>query len=110
MGKFSLKVLLLLSMGHLTVDIYQGALPAVLPFLRHRLGIDYTTAGYILIMSNLASSILQPIFGFYSDKKEKAILLPVGLLCAGCVLLIFIALEKLWYRFRMNRVEEKCLS
>ncbi len=34
----------------------------------------------------------------------------IGLLCAGCVLLIFIALEKLWYRFRMNRVEEKCLS
>ncbi|MBA4418217.1 MAG: MFS transporter [Syntrophus sp. (in: bacteria)] len=84
MGKFNLKVLLLLSMGHLTVDIYQGALPAVLPFLRQRLGIDYTTAGYILVMSNMASSILQPIFGFYSDRKEKAILLPIGLLCAGC--------------------------
>ncbi|MBP9560820.1 MAG: MFS transporter, partial [Syntrophorhabdaceae bacterium] len=29
------------------------------------------------------SSILQPLFGFYSDKKEKAILLPIGLLAAG---------------------------
>jgi FSR family fosmidomycin resistance protein-like MFS transporter len=84
MGKFSLKVLLILSMGHLTIDIYQGALPAVLPFLRQKLGIDYTTAGYILMMSNFASSVLQPLFGFYSDKKEKPILLPIGLLCAGC--------------------------
>lgn len=81
--KFNLKVLVLLSFGHLVVDIYQGALPAVLPFLKERLTLTYTMAGFILIMSNFASSILQPLFGFYSDKKEKAILLPVGLICAG---------------------------
>jgi FSR family fosmidomycin resistance protein-like MFS transporter len=81
--RFNLKVLVLLSFGHLVVDIYQGALPAALPFLRDRLGLTYTMAGLILITSNFASSILQPLFGFYSDKKEKAILLPVGLVCAG---------------------------
>lgn len=83
MKKFNLKVLLLLSFGHLTVDIYQGALPAILPFLKEKLSLTYTMAGFVLVMANFASSILQPLFGFYSDKKEKAILLPVGLLCAG---------------------------
>jgi len=82
-SKFNLKILLLLSTGHCVVDIYQGALPAVLPFLKDELGLTYTVAGVILIMANITSSILQPVFGFLSDKKEKAFLLPTGVLAAG---------------------------
>lgn len=83
MGKFNFKVLLLLSCGHMVVDIYQGAVPAVLPFLKQNLGLSYTVAGTILIISNVASSVIQPLFGFLSDKKEKAYLLPLGALLAG---------------------------
>ena len=83
MKQFNLKVLVILSLGHLTVDIYQGALPAVLPFLKDNLGLSYTMTGFILMVSNFTSSILQPVFGFFSDKKEKAVLLPIGLLFAG---------------------------
>lgn len=82
-NKFNLKVLLLLSLGHCVTDIYQGALPAILPFLKVRLDLSYTTAGAILIASNLASSVVQPVFGYYSDRKEKPLLLPFGCLCAG---------------------------
>src|SRR5512135_1428516 len=83
MKKFNLKVLLLLSMGHCMTDIYQGALPAALPFLKDKLSLTYTTAGFILVASNLASSVVQPIFGYYSDRKEKPFLLPLGCLSAG---------------------------
>jgi FSR family fosmidomycin resistance protein-like MFS transporter len=83
MSKFNLKVLLLLSTGHCVVDIYQGALPVVLPFLKNKLDLTYTMAGVVMIMANMTSSILQPLFGFFSDKKEKAFLLPLGAFCAG---------------------------
>jgi len=83
MGKFNFKVLLLLSSGHMVVDIYQGALPAILPFLKDSLGLSYTLAGVILIVANISSSVIQPIFGMLSDKKEKAFLLPLGALLAG---------------------------
>lgn len=83
MGKFNLKVLLLLSCGHMVVDTYQGALPAVLPFLKDNLNLSYTLAGVILIVANITSSIIQPLFGMLSDKKEKAFLLPLGALLAG---------------------------
>ena len=83
MGRFNLKVLLILSLGHMVTDIYQGALPATLPFLKEKLGLTYTMTGVILMIANFTSSILQPLFGFYSDKKEKAALLPIGLLAAG---------------------------
>jgi len=82
-GRFNLKVLIILSLGHMVTDIYQGALPATLPFLKDKLGLTYTMTGVILMVANFTSSILQPLFGFYSDKKEKAALLPIGLLAAG---------------------------
>jgi FSR family fosmidomycin resistance protein-like MFS transporter len=83
MPKFNLKVLLLLSCGHMVTDLYQGALPATLPFLKQNLGLSYTTTGFIMIMANFTSSILQPLFGYISDKKEKAFLLPLGVFAAG---------------------------
>lgn len=83
MGRFNLKVLIILSLGHMVTDIYQGALPATLPFLKDKLSLTYTMTGVILMVANFTSSILQPLFGFYSDKKEKAALLPIGLLAAG---------------------------
>jgi len=80
---FNLKILLLLSFGHLVTDIYQGALPAILPYLKDKLALSYTLAGVLLMAANFTSSILQPVFGHLSDKKEKAWLLPVGCLAAG---------------------------
>jgi FSR family fosmidomycin resistance protein-like MFS transporter len=83
MRKFNLKVLLILSLGHLVVDIYQGALPAILPFLKEKLELSYAMTGMILMASSFTSSILQPVFGYISDKKAMAYLLPLGLLAAG---------------------------
>lgn len=83
MAKFNLPVLMFLSCGHMVVDLYQGALPAVLPFIKENLGLSYTVTGAILIIANITSSIVQPMFGFLSDKKEKAFLLPMGAFLAG---------------------------
>jgi FSR family fosmidomycin resistance protein-like MFS transporter len=83
MKKFNLRALLLLSSGHMVCDLYQGALPAILPFLKDHLGLSYTMTGFIMIVANFASSILQPVFGMLSDKKEKGFLLPAGVLAAG---------------------------
>ena len=81
--KLNLKVLLVLSFGHLVTDIYQGALPALLPFLKARLSLSYALAGAILMMATFTSSVMQPLFGYLSDRKEKLILLPLGCLAAG---------------------------
>lgn len=80
---FNLKILLVLSFGHLATDICQSALPAILPFLKTKLALSYAMAGVIMLASNVTSSVIQPLFGYLSDQKEKAFLLPVGCLCAG---------------------------
>ena len=76
MRKFNLKILLLLSLGHLVTDIYQGALPTILPFLKDNLALSYTMTGIILIVGNFTSSLIQPLFGYLSDIREKQFLLP----------------------------------
>jgi MFS transporter, FSR family, fosmidomycin resistance protein len=79
----NLKILLVLSFGHLVTDIYQGSLPAILPLLKAKLSLSYTMAGIVLMTANFSSSILQPLFGYFSDQKAKAPLLPLGCLTAG---------------------------
>jgi hypothetical protein len=56
----NLKILFLLSLTHLITDINQGAVPALLPFLKEALGLSYTAAGMVLLTSNLTSSISNP--------------------------------------------------
>jgi MFS transporter, FSR family, fosmidomycin resistance protein len=79
----NLKMLLVLSFGHLATDVCQSALPAILPFLKAKLLLSYAMTGVIMMASNITSSVIQPLFGYWSDQKEKAFLLPLGCLFAG---------------------------
>ena len=79
-----MKYLLLLSAGHFFVDLNQGALPAMLPFLIAAGGLTYAQAGGLSFAAAITSSVTQPIFGFLADKMSKIWLLPFGVLLAGC--------------------------
>lgn len=79
------KALALLSLGHLVTDLNQGALPALLPFFKEALNLSYTMAGTILLFGNLTSSVIQPAFGYLSDRHPKGWLLPLSpfIACLG---------------------------
>ncbi|MFH0788028.1 MAG: MFS transporter [Pseudomonadota bacterium] len=79
----NLKILFILSLAHLVTDITQGAVPALLPFMKETLGLSYTAAGMVLLASNLTSSVIQPLFGYFSDRRPKVWLIPLGVLMAG---------------------------
>lgn len=78
-----LKTLILLIVGHLVADLPQGALPAVLPMLKTAHGLSYAQAGAIIMVMNLTSSVIQPLFGFLTDRWKLRWLLPVGLTVSG---------------------------
>lgn len=75
--------LLLLSLGHLVTDIAQGAVPLLLPYLKASLDLSYTAVGIVVLSSNLSSSIIQPVFGYASDRYRLLWLLPVGCLLSA---------------------------
>ena len=72
-----------LSLGHLCVDLCQGALPALLPFLIAEHGWSYGQAGALVLASSVSSSIVQPLFGHLSDARSLSWLLPGGVALAG---------------------------
>jgi FSR family fosmidomycin resistance protein-like MFS transporter len=81
--KMNMKVLTMLSAGHLVADMNQGALPALLPLFKEALNLSYTMAGTILLFANLTSSIIQPAFGHLSDRRPIGWFLPFTPLIAS---------------------------
>src|SRR5512139_2068757 len=76
----NLKLILVLSISHVFIDLTGMAIPAVLPFLKNTLALTYTQVGAVIMVSNLTSSIIQPGFGYLSDRIEMKWLLPVSVL------------------------------
>lgn len=76
-------VLILLSFGHLVTDIHQGALPLMLPFLRDYFELSYFAVSAIIFVATFSSSIVQPLFGLYSDRFSIPWMLPAGVAAAA---------------------------
>src|SRR5205085_9394190 len=72
-----------LSAGHFATDFAGGALPALLPFLVDKFSLSYTLAAVLILASTLAGSIIQPLFGLWSDRRGALWLLPSGVALAG---------------------------
>ncbi|MGH3084751.1 MAG: MFS transporter [Gaiellaceae bacterium] len=77
------KAIAALSAGHFATDFSNGALPALLPFFVQRFDLSYTQVGALMLVSALASSIIQPLFGLWSDRRGAVWLLPAGVALAG---------------------------
>jgi FSR family fosmidomycin resistance protein-like MFS transporter len=77
------KLIGLLALGHFVVDLTQGALPAVLPFLKSAHGLTYAEAATIMLAANLTSSIIQPLFGYLADQTVRRWILPTSIVTAG---------------------------
>ena len=79
----SLRPLGLLTSGHMVTDLAQGSVPALLPFLRSELHLSYTRTAAIMLAATVASSVVQPIFGYLFDKRRGDWLLVAGPAVAG---------------------------
>jgi len=54
----NIKALIILCTAHLVTDLSYGALPALLPFFKEALNLSYTSAGVILLTSQVTSSFI----------------------------------------------------
>jgi len=72
-----------LSFGHLSVDLAQGTVPALIPFMVSDRGYSYAAAGALLLFSGIGSSFLQPLLGAFSDRIRAGWMMPVGTFLAA---------------------------
>src|ERR1043166_4038616 len=85
-----------LAAGHLGTDFANGALPALLPFLKDRFSLSYTLAAVVMLASTASSSLVQPLFGLWSDRRGALWLLPAGVAVAGVGIGLAAAMPAYW--------------
>lgn len=72
-------ILFIISLCHLLNDSIQAIIPAMFPILEGSMGLSFTQLGLIAFALNMVSSVMQPVVGFYADKKPMPYALPIGL-------------------------------
>jgi FSR family fosmidomycin resistance protein-like MFS transporter len=77
------RAMTLLGSGHLATDFAVGSLPALIPYLKDRFQLSYTLAAMLVLASSASSSVVQPLFGLWSDRRGALWLLPGGVAVAG---------------------------
>lgn len=87
--KFDKLRVLILALGHMINDSYSNVIPALLPLLQAAYGWGYALSGSIMTVFTFTSSIIQPIFGYYSDRHGRRWM---------------VALSVLWIAFFMSMV------
>ncbi|MFC9244908.1 MFS transporter [Streptomyces sp. NPDC057136] len=75
--------LILLSIGHACVDVYQGAVASLVPFFVAERAYSYAAVSGIVLAASLLSSVAQPVFGALTDRWAMPWLLPSSTLLGG---------------------------
>jgi FSR family fosmidomycin resistance protein-like MFS transporter len=79
-------VILLMFLGHVWVDTTQGVLPIVLTQFKDIFNLSYLQVGVLMMVLNLTSSVIQPIFGYISDRYNLGWFIPAGVLWTSITL------------------------
>jgi FSR family fosmidomycin resistance protein-like MFS transporter len=95
------RAMMLLSSGHLATDFANGALPALLPYFKERFGLSYTFAALLMLGSAASSSVIQPLFGLWSDARGAVWLAPVGVAIAGAGIALAADAPSYWLVFAL---------
>lgn len=73
----------LMSSAHVIDDIYQGVVPALLPFLVAERHYSYAAVAGLTLAATVLSSVAQPAFGWLGDRTPRRWMIPAGMLIAA---------------------------
>ncbi len=83
-----LSVLLAVSLCHFFNDTIQSLLPAIYPILKQSYNLTFTQIGLITLAFQFTASLLQPLVGYFTDKKPQPFSLALGMTFTLCGLLL----------------------
>lgn len=90
-NKFTVSILVSLSLTHFLNDSFQSIISAVYPILKGNLLLSFTQIGLITLVYQICASVFQPVFGLLFDKKPSPWYLIAGSLstCIGLFVLSY---------------------
>jgi FSR family fosmidomycin resistance protein-like MFS transporter len=91
-SKTAFGVLLAICLCHLINDMLQSLLAAAYPTLKTEFSLTFTQIGLVTLTYQVTGSLLQPLVGWYADRKPTPFSLPVGTLFSfGGLLILAVA-------------------
>src|SRR5690606_22525884 len=72
-------VLVAISLSHMLNDLMQSVIPAIYPVLRQEFALTFAQIGIIQLTFQLTASVLQPVVGTYTDKRQRPFSLASGM-------------------------------
>lgn len=78
-GTTAVSILIALSFCHMLNDMMQSLLAAIYPMLKRDYGLDFGQIGLLTLTFQFTASLLQPLVGFYTDKRPQRFSLVAGM-------------------------------
>src|ERR1700682_3111853 len=75
----SYAVLAMISFCHFLNDMIQSLLPAIYPILKSDFHLNFGQVGLITFTNQLTASVLQPVVGWFTDKRPQPFSLTIGM-------------------------------
>jgi FSR family fosmidomycin resistance protein-like MFS transporter len=72
-------ILLALSFTHLLNDTMQSLIPSIYPMVKDSFHLNFSQIGLITFTFQISASVLQPVVGWYTDKRPQPYALAVGM-------------------------------
>jgi FSR family fosmidomycin resistance protein-like MFS transporter len=73
----------MMSASHVVDDIYQGCIPALLPFLVAERHYTYAAVSGLTLAATVLSSVAQPVFGWWTDRSPRRWMVAAGIFTAA---------------------------
>ena len=81
-------VILAIGVCHLLNDMMQSLLPAIYPNLKQDFSLNFRQIGLVTLTYQVTASLLQPLVGWYSDRRPTPMALPGGVVFSMAGLLV----------------------
>lgn len=77
-----------ISFCHMLNDMMQSLITSIYPILKQNYGLDFAQVGLLTFVFQLTASLLQPLVGFYTDKRPMPYSLSLGMGFTFCGLIL----------------------
>ena len=77
---------LFIAASHMTLELTNNFLPVAYPLFIEELGLSYAQIGVVALVASSAATILQPLFGYLSDRFNSRLLLLLSIIWIGTIM------------------------
>jgi MFS transporter, FSR family, fosmidomycin resistance protein len=78
-SRTNFSILAAISFSHFLNDMVQSLIPAMYPILKAAYHLDFRQVGLITLANQATASLLQPLVGYYTDRRPLPYSLPMGM-------------------------------